>query len=218
MQCHTLTLQAVSAGSHNLGNALIERIRKRNVSHNTLLKERPRTESLSPVNDLVRHHKVPGLDFLLQATDSREGDDGPDTDGTQGSDVRTSGDLMRCQLMVEAMATEECDRDELAGSRALVVKNGNRRGGVTPRRGNLETGNLREAREFAKTGTTDNSDSDGVYSIQQLAFFLAITSFSSFSEPANATGLTRVSVRKSSHSLRQLLWRLDSPERSFGKR
>lgn len=172
MQRDTLTLQAVSTLPHNLGNPLIERIRKRNVGNNTLLKESPRTETLGPVNNLVRHNKVPRLDFLLQTTDGREGDDGTDTDGTQGSDVGASGDLMRRQLVVKAMTTEECDRDELAGGGALVVKDGNRRGGVTPRRGNLERGNLGEAGEFTQTGATDHGDADGVYSSQQLAYCL----------------------------------------------
>lgn len=171
MQRHTLTLQAVSTLPHNLSNPLIKRIRKRNVSNNALLKESPRTETLSPVNDLVRHHKVPRLDFLLQATDGREGDDGTDTNGAQGSDVGTGGDLMRRQLVVKTMATEECDRDELAGGGALVVKDGNRRGGVTPRRRDLERSDLGEAREFAQTGTTDHGDANGVYSIQKLAYF-----------------------------------------------
>lgn len=215
MQRHTLTLQAVSTLPHNLSNPPIKRIRKRNVSNNTLLKERPGTESLSPVNDLVRHHKVPGLDFLLQATDGREGDDSTDTDGAKGSDVGTGGDLMRRQLVVKTMATEECDRDKLAGGGALVVEDGNRRGGVTPRRRDLEAGNLGEAREFAQTGATDHGDANGVYSIQQLAYFFV----GWYSRPKYATAgylyLTRVSVRKSSHFLRQLLWRVDSPKRSF---
>lgn len=162
MQRHTLTLQAVSALSHNLGNPLIKRIRKRNVSNNTLLKECPGTETLSSVNDLVRHHKVSRFDFLLQATDGREGDDGTDTNGAKSSDVGTGGDLMRRQLVVKTMATEECDRDELAGGGAFVVKDGNRRGGVAPRRGNFEAGNLSEAGEFAKTGATDHGDANGV--------------------------------------------------------
>ena len=174
MQRDTLTLQAVSTLPHNLGNPLIERIGKRNVSDNTLLKERPGTETLGPVNNLVGHHKVPGLDFLLQTTDGGEGDDGTDTNGTKRSNVGTGRDLVRRQLVVKTMATKESDRDELAGGGALVVKDGNRRGWVTPRRGNLERGNLGEAGEFAQTSATDHGDADGVYITQQLAsVFLA---------------------------------------------
>ena len=214
MQRHTLTLQAVSTLPHNLSNPLIKRVRKRHVSNNTLLKERPRTETLGPVNYLVRHHKVPRFDFLLQATDGREGDYGTDTNGAKSSDVGTGGDLMRRQLVVNTMATEECDRDKFAGGGALVVKDGNRRGGVTPRCRNLERSDLSEAREFTKTSTTDHGDADGVYSIQRLAYFFT----GLYSRPKYATAgylyLTRVSIRKSSHSLRQLLWGVDSPERS----
>lgn len=66
MQHNTVTLQAMPAGLDGLGNPVIERVREGNVTNDPLLKERPRPEALGTVNHLVRDHKVPGLDGLLQ--------------------------------------------------------------------------------------------------------------------------------------------------------
>ena len=162
MQYNTLTLQAVSASLHNIGNPLIKRIRKGNVANNALLEECPRPEALGAVNNLVRDDKVPGLDILPQATDGREGDDGAHPDGPQGSDVGTRRDLMGSQLVMQAVATEECNGDKLAGGRTLVVQDGDRGRGITPRRRDGQRRNLGEAGKFSKASTTDDGNADGV--------------------------------------------------------
>lgn len=69
MQHDALALQAVSASSHDLGNTLVERVRKANVRDGTALKERPWSDTLGPVEHLVRDDKVAGLDLLLQTAD-----------------------------------------------------------------------------------------------------------------------------------------------------
>lgn len=79
MQHYTLSLQAVPAGLHDIGNLVIERVRKRDVADNSLLEERPGPEALGPVNHLVGNHKVPRLDGLLQTAHGRECDDGADS-------------------------------------------------------------------------------------------------------------------------------------------
>lgn len=163
MQCNTITLQAVSTGPHHLGNPLVEWVRKGNVGNHSLLEKCPWTEPLGAINDLVRNHKIAGLDVLPQATDGREGDDGTDTDGTQGGDIGAGGNLMGCQLVMQTVTTQECDCDSLTGALALVVEDGDRRRGVTPRRRDIQRRNLGEARKLSKTSTADDGDSDGVY-------------------------------------------------------
>jgi hypothetical protein len=69
---------------------------------------------------------------------------------------------MRRNLVVQAVATEESDRDSLVVVGALVVKNGNRGGGSAPGSLDVQSSNLSEAREFTKTSSADNSDTDGV--------------------------------------------------------
>ena len=162
MQCNPVTLQAVSTGSHNIGNPGVKRVCEWNMGNHSLFKECPWPETLGTVNYLVRHHKVSGLNFLPQATDGRECNDGTDTDGTQGGDIGTGRDLMWRQLMVKTMTTEECNCNKLAGGRALVVKDGNRGRGVTPRCRDRQRSNLSEARQLTKSCTANNSNADGV--------------------------------------------------------
>lgn len=164
MQCNTIALQAVSTSPHHLGNPLVKGVCKGNVGNHSLLEKCPWTESLGAINDLIRNHKIAGLDFLPQATDGREGDDGTDTDGTQGSDIGAGGNLMGCQLVVQTVTTQKCDCDSLAGALALVVKDGDRRRGVTPRRRDIQRRNLGEARKLSKTSAANYADSDGIYS------------------------------------------------------
>lgn len=70
----------MSAGSHDLSNTFIERVRKRNVGDYSSLEESPWPEALGAVDHLVWDHEIPRLDLLLQASNSREGDDGTNTD------------------------------------------------------------------------------------------------------------------------------------------
>lgn len=165
MQLNTITLQAVSASPDDLGNALIERIRKGDVSNSPSLEERPGPNTLGTVDDLVGDNEITRLDLLLQASNGREGDYGAHADGTQSGDVGAGRNLMRRELVMQTVTAEEGDCDDLLRRRALVVEDGYRGGWLPPGRGDGERGDLCEAGEFAKAGTTDHGDADGVFSI-----------------------------------------------------
>lgn len=163
MQHNTLALEAVAASPHNLGNTLIEGVSERNVSNHASLEEGERPDALGTVNDLVWNHEVAGLDLLLQATDGREGNDGADTNRAQSSDVGASRHLMGGNLMVQAVTTEESDSDGLVVVRAVVVQDGDRGGGSAPGSRDVQGSNLSETRQFAKTSSTDDRNTDRVY-------------------------------------------------------
>lgn len=67
--------------------------------------------------------------------------------------------------MVKTMTAQEGDSDRhiLAVSRALVVKDNDRSGGLAPGSRDIQGRNLRETREFPESGTTDDGDPDGLY-------------------------------------------------------
>lgn len=160
MKNDTLALQAVTAGSHNLRDTLVERVAKRNVRDHTSFEESPWAHTLGAINDLVGNDEIAGLDFLLQATDGGEGDDGADTNRAQSSNVGARWDLMRCNLVVSTVPAEESDGNGLVVVRALVVQDRNRRGGAAPGRGDRQRRNLSETGELAQTSTTNNGDTD----------------------------------------------------------
>lgn len=132
MQNNTVTLKAVAALADNLGDTLIEGVTEGNVSYNTILEESPWANTLSAVNDLVRNDKVSGLDLLLETANSGESNDATDTDGAQSSDVGAGGNLMGSNLVVGAVAAQEGDGHDLAIVLALVVQDGDGRGGFAP--------------------------------------------------------------------------------------
>jgi hypothetical protein len=164
VQDHTLSLQTVSASPHNLSNALIERIAKRNVADNASLEEGERPDTLGAVDDLVWNNKIAGLDLLLQAADGGKGNDGADADGAESGNVGPGGDLVGSDLVVCAVSAKEGDGNSLFA--VLVVQDGDRGGGSAPWRRDVERGNLGEAREFAEAGAADDGDSDGAYGAQ----------------------------------------------------
>lgn len=133
MQDNAITLKAVSALAHHLGDALIEGVTEGDVGDNAALEESPRAHALGAVNDLVRDDKVTGLDFLLQTADGGESNDAADANGAQGGDVGASGNLMRSDLVVQAVAAQEGDGDNLVVVLTLVVQNGDGRGRSAPR-------------------------------------------------------------------------------------
>lgn len=132
MENNTISLQAVPTLAHNLGNALIEGVSKGDMSNHTALKVCPRPNALSTVDDLVRDNEVARLDRLLKTANSGEGNDAPNTDRTQGSNVGAGRDLMRGNLVVRAVSAQECDGNGLVVVLALVVQDGDRRGRFTP--------------------------------------------------------------------------------------
>lgn len=132
MQDNTITLKAVSALANHLGDTLIEGVTEGNVSDNTTLEEGPWTNALSAVNDLVRNDKIAGLDLLLETANSGESNNATDTNGAQSGDVGAGGNFMGSDLVVGAVAAQEGDGDDLAIVLALVVQDGDGRGGVAP--------------------------------------------------------------------------------------
>lgn len=70
---------------------------------------------------------------------------------------------MWCKLMVQTMSTKESYCDNLSIVIALVMKDANRRGGVTPGSRDGQRGNLGKAGKFTKASAADNSNTDGVY-------------------------------------------------------
>lgn len=119
---HILALKAVTKLSHNSTKLLVKGVCKANMANHTLLKESERTNALGTINNLVRHHEVPGLDLLLQTSHRRERNNGSHTQRAQSSNVGTGGNLVRCNLMVQSMAREESDGDVFAGGGRLVVQ------------------------------------------------------------------------------------------------
>lgn len=91
------------------------------MSHHTTLKEGKRPNSLCSINDLVWHHKVPRSNLFLQTSDRAERNDCPYTNGPQSGDIGADGNLVWCELMVEAVTREESNRYGLAGGRRRVV-------------------------------------------------------------------------------------------------
>ena len=164
MQRHALTLQAVSALAHNLGNALVKGVAEGNVADNATLEECEGADTLGAVDDLVWNDKVAGLDLLLQTADGGESNDCADTDGAESGNVGARRDLMRGDLVVSTVTTEEGDGDGLVV--VSVVEDGDGRRGLAPGSSDVERGNLMEAGEFAKTSSADDSDRDGVYNCQ----------------------------------------------------
>lgn len=158
VQDDTLTLQAVAALPDNLGDTLIEGITEGNVGDNTTLEVGPWANTLGAVNDLIGNHEVAGLDSLLQTANGRESNDAADTDRTQSSNVGAGGNLVRGNLVVEAVTAQERDGDGLVVVLALVVEDSDRGGGLAPGGRDVQRSNLGESRKLAKASAADDSD------------------------------------------------------------
>jgi hypothetical protein len=128
--------------------------------HRTALKEGEWANSLCPVDDLVRHDKVSRLDLLLQTAHGGEGDDGAHADGSQRGNVRPRRNFMGSDVVVGAVTAQKGDGDIFAAGRALVVEDGDGRGGFAPGGGDVERSDLGKTREFLQTGTADDCDPD----------------------------------------------------------
>jgi hypothetical protein len=132
VQDNTVTLEAVPALANNLGDTLIEGVTEGNVSNDTTLEESPWANTLGAINNLVRNDKVARLDLLLETANSGEGNDATDANGTEGSNIGAGRDLMGSDLVVGAVAAQKGNGNDLAIVLALVVQNGDGRGGVAP--------------------------------------------------------------------------------------
>lgn len=123
---HPIPFQAMPTRTDDLRNTLIERVRESNMRHYTSFKESERPDALGPVDNLIGDHEVPRLDFLPQTSHSREGHDASDSNGTEGSDVGARRHFVRGELMMEAMAAQERDRDDFPALGAGVMENSDR--------------------------------------------------------------------------------------------
>lgn len=130
------------------------------MAHNPSFKERKRSHALGAINNLIRHDKIPRLDNFLQTSHSRKRNHSPDTDASQGSNVGAVGYLMGRDLVVSTVTAEECDGNILVRRARLVMDNCDGRGGLTPRRLNVERRNFGEAREVLEAGAADDCDAD----------------------------------------------------------
>jgi len=174
VQDDTVTVEAVSAFAHHLGDTLIEGVTEGNVGDYTALEESPWPDALGAVNDLVGDDEVAGLDLLLQTSDRGESNDGADTNRAKGSNVGAGGDLVGSDLVVRTVAAQESNCDGLAVVLALVVEDGDGGGGSAPRGFDSQRGDLGESRQLTKTGAADHSDWDGRCQIHYRQLFIKV--------------------------------------------
>ena len=165
MEHDAVALQTVSALPHDLGDTLIEGVSEGDVGDHAALKVGPWPEALGAVDDLVGDDKVARLDFLLETTNSRESNDAPHTNGAQGSDVRAGRDLMRSELVVQAVAAQEGNGDGLVIVLAVVVQNGDGRRGLAPGRRHGQGGDLGESWKLAQSSAANDGDRHGAWRI-----------------------------------------------------
>ena len=155
MERNTVSLHARGAALHDIGKLLVKGVRKGDVPHEPLLEEGERTDTLGPVDDLVRDNKVHGLDVLPEGPDGGESDDAPDANGAQGGDVGAGGDLVGRELVVDAVAGEE------SYGYAIVPRDEDRRRGEAPGCRGVDRGHRLEAGDAAEAGPADDGDVDG---------------------------------------------------------
>ena len=134
----------------------VERVRETDVANDAALEEGEGAHALGPVDDLVRDDKVHRLDLLAQGADGGEGDDGAHADGAQGGDVGARVDLVRRDLVVDAVAGEEGDGD----ARVLEDHDGAR--GLAPGGVDVERGDGSVAIDLVEAGAADDGDADGL--------------------------------------------------------
>lgn len=115
VQPYPLTFERVPTSPHDLGQALIKGVPKSNVANESALEKGEWSDTLTPVNDLVRHHKIPRSNLLLQAAHCGKGDDGPHANLAEGGYVGAVGYFVRGVFMVETMTGEEGDGSGRAG-------------------------------------------------------------------------------------------------------
>lgn len=115
VQTDALALERVPAATHDLGQTRVEGVAEADVAHHAALEEGERSDALGAVDDLIGHEEVAWVHLLLQRADGGEGDDGAHADAPQGGYVGAVLDLMRGELVVQAVAREEGNGDGLAG-------------------------------------------------------------------------------------------------------
>lgn len=158
MEDDPIAFQVLSTGLDNLCEVAIEGVGKTNMTNHSLLEESERSDAFGAIDDLIREDEVHRLDLLLQGADGSESDNAAHTDMTQGGYVGTVGDLMRCKLMVNAMASKEGNIGSLVG------KNLNRGRRGAPRCDGVQSSDRLEAFKLAQASAANHSNVNGLYS------------------------------------------------------
>lgn len=115
MQNDTIALHVSSTSLDNLSKTSIKGVCEANMANNTTLEKGKRTNTLCTINDLIRNDKVHGLDVFLEGADGGKGDDASYADMSKSGNVGSVGDLVRSELVVDAVAGEEGDVNALVG-------------------------------------------------------------------------------------------------------
>jgi hypothetical protein len=153
---YALALHMRRASLDNLSQLVVEWVRKSNMANNTTLEEGKRSDALCAIDNLVRDHKVHGLDLLLERADGREGDDASDTEMAESSNVGAVGNLVRRKLVVHSVTGKE------RHVYAIVGEDGDGRGGSAPRCDGVDDGNGLVAFELGQAGAANDTDVDGL--------------------------------------------------------
>lgn len=134
MQDDAVALHALGAALHNSGQCCVKGVREPDVADDAALTKGEGADTLGPVDDLVGDDKIHGLDLLLEGAHGREGNDTSHAHVAEGSNVGSVGDLVRRELVVEAVAGKEGNVD------AFVGEDADGRGGRAPGRHGIQLG------------------------------------------------------------------------------
>lgn len=157
MKHHAIAFHVSRASFDDLSQLLVEWIRKSNVADNTTLEEGKWSNTLCAIDDLVRNHKIHGLDLLLERADGREGNDASDTEMAESSNVGAVRNLMGRKLVVHAVTGKE------SHVYAIVGEDRDGRGGSAPRCDGVDDSNGLVAFELGQAGAANNTDVNGLY-------------------------------------------------------
>lgn len=175
VQPDPLALQSMPTLPHDLRKRCVKRIREHDVPHHPALEERERTNALCAIDDLIRHDKIPGFDFLAQAAHGGEGNDGAHAEFAEGGDIGARGDFVGGEFVVETVAGEEGDWNGQAGGGGGVLEDGDGRRRFPPGGGGIDCGYGGEAGEGLEASAADYGDVDRFFVISveaQLDFFV----------------------------------------------
>lgn len=107
MQDDTVALEAPAACPDHLCDAFIEWVRKGDMTDDSAFEECKWPNAFGPVDDLVWDDEIARLDRFLQAANCRECNDGAHPYASKSCDVGSGIDLVRGELMVDAMAAQK---------------------------------------------------------------------------------------------------------------
>jgi hypothetical protein len=140
------------------------------MSNKPFLEESVGTETPCSIHNLVRDEKITGTKVVLETTDGGKGNDGVYTDMFQGGNVGAGRDLGRRVNVTSTMACKEGDRSALRRS-----CNCNGAGRVSPGSEGVELGNVSEVLKRVKSRSSDDSQSNGLWTNQRCSITLQLT-------------------------------------------